>query len=116
MPSAARDSFSVNPKIYARKLFPVYKTLWHPDSFANLDSIIGLRADALSVSANPLHRNPSYLPIPNPDAALRSGDYQYVVWDAFTASRTPFFAARLQHYVDKYHGIVVHTETIHVTD
>ena len=34
------------------------------------------------------------------------------MWDAFTASRTPFFAARLQHYVDKYHGIVVHTETI----
>jgi hypothetical protein len=47
MPSAARDSFSVNPKIYALKFCFVYKNLRHPDSFVYLDSIIGLRADAL---------------------------------------------------------------------
>jgi hypothetical protein len=47
VPSAARDSFSVNPKIYALKLCSVYNFLWHPDSFVYRDSIIGLRADAL---------------------------------------------------------------------
>ena len=50
MPSAARDSFSVNPKIYALKLCSIYKILWHPDSFVSRDSIIGavgLRAGAL---------------------------------------------------------------------
>jgi hypothetical protein len=70
------------------------------------------RAFGLSISPNPLSRNPSYEPIDNPDRELRGGAIQYVVWDAFTASRTPFFAARLQHYVDKYHGVAVHTETI----
>jgi hypothetical protein len=47
VPSAARDSFSINPKIYALKLCSIYKILWHPDSFVYRDSIIGLRADAL---------------------------------------------------------------------
>jgi hypothetical protein len=47
VPSAARDSFVINPKIYAFKLCFVYKILWHPDSSVYLDSIIGLRADAL---------------------------------------------------------------------
>jgi len=82
-------------------------------SEANIVRFYGHRpALGLSISPNPLSRNPSYEPIDNPDRELRRGAIQYVVWDAFTASRTPFFAARLQHYVDKYHGIVVHTETI----
>ena len=42
-----RDSFVTSPKIYALKLSSIYKVLWHPDSFVSLDSIIGLRADAL---------------------------------------------------------------------
>lgn len=71
----------------------------------------GRRADGLSVSANPLHRNPSYLPIPNPDGALRSGDYQYVIWDAYSAKRSPTFAARELALIRKYHGRAVHTET-----
>lgn len=70
----------------------------------------GRRADGLSVSPNPLHRNPSYLPIPNPDAALRSGDYQYVVWDAYSAKRSPTFAAKELTLIRKYGGRVVHTE------
>jgi hypothetical protein len=70
----------------------------------------GHRADALSVSPNPLHRNPSYLPIPNPDAALRSGNYQYVVWDAYSAMRSPTFANKELALVGKYGGRVVHTE------
>jgi hypothetical protein len=47
VPSAARDSFPVNPKIYALNFCSIYKILWHPDCFVYRDSIIGLRADAL---------------------------------------------------------------------
>lgn len=72
----------------------------------------GRRTDALSVSPDPLHRNPSYLPIQNPDAALRTGQYQYVVWDAYSASRSPTFAAKELALVRKYHGRVVHTEMV----
>jgi hypothetical protein len=70
----------------------------------------GRRADGLSVSPNPLHRNPSYLPIYNPDGALRSGDYQYVVWDAYSARRSRSFAAKELALIRKYNGRVVHTE------
>jgi len=70
------------------------------------------RALGLSISPNPLSRNPSYEPIENPDRELRRGIIQYVVWDAFTASRSPFFAERLLGYVDKYSGVAVHTETL----
>lgn len=76
-----------------------------------LEYYSGRHADGLSVSANPLHRNPSYQPIPNPDAALRSGDYQYVVWDASSAKRSPTFAAHEMALIRRYHGQMVHTET-----
>jgi hypothetical protein len=36
-----QDSFSVNPKIYALKLFTIYKILWHLDSYIYRDSIVG---------------------------------------------------------------------------
>ena len=45
-----QDSFVIYPSIYAFKLSSVYKILWHPDSFAYRDSIIGAvgrRAGAL---------------------------------------------------------------------
>jgi hypothetical protein len=70
----------------------------------------GRRADGLSVSPNPLHRNPSYLPIYNPDGALRSGEYQYVVWDAYSARRSRSFATKELALIRKYNGRVVHTE------
>ncbi len=70
----------------------------------------GRRADALSVSPNPLHRNPSYLPILNPDASLRSGQYQYLVWDAYSAKRSPTFAAKELDLIRKYGGRAVHAE------
>ena len=70
----------------------------------------GRHADGLSVSPSPMHRNPSYLPIPNPDSALRSADYQYVVWDAYSAQRSPHFADKELALVRKYHGVAVHTE------
>jgi 4-amino-4-deoxy-L-arabinose transferase and related glycosyltransferases of PMT family len=84
-------------------------------SMANIVRFYGHRpAVGLSVSPNPLSRNPSYEPIDNPDRELRQTTIQYVVWDAFTAARSPFFAGRLLRYVDKYHGVVLHTETIRI--
>ena len=74
-------------------------------SFANVIQFYGQRkALALSVSPNPLHRNPQYEPILNPDAAIRSGSIQYVVYDSYSATRTPFFASRLMAYVKKFGG------------
>lgn len=71
----------------------------------------GRRADALSVSPNPLHRNPSYSPIINPDHAVRAGTYRYLVWDAYSAARSPSFSSRLLGMVRKYGGRVVHSES-----
>lgn len=80
-------------------------------SMANiLQYYSGRPAFGLSVSPNPLHRNPVYQPIRNPDAALRNGDFQYVVWDAYSAARSPTFAARELALVRKFDGRVVHTE------
>lgn len=80
-------------------------------SMANLIQYYGGRpGDGLSVSPNPLHRNPSYYPIGNADADLRSGTYQYVVWDVYSAGRSPQFAARLTTLVRRYHGRIVHVE------
>jgi hypothetical protein len=70
----------------------------------------GRPTDGLSVSPSPAHRNPSYRPILNPDAAVRYGDYQYIVWDAYSAQRSTHFAAKQQALIKKYHGVPVHTE------
>jgi Dolichyl-phosphate-mannose-protein mannosyltransferase len=72
------------------------------------------RAYGISVSTNPLHRNPSYEPVENPDYQMRNGEIQFLVWDSFSAERTKFFAEKLLGYAEKYHGRVVHTETIQV--
>ncbi|MDI5937583.1 MULTISPECIES: glycosyltransferase family 39 protein [unclassified Micromonospora] len=69
----------------------------------------------LSVSPNPLHRNPSYVPLNNPDGWLRNNNLHYVVWDSFSARRSPFFADRLMTLVRRYHGRVVHTEYVGTT-
>src|SRR4029079_10921366 len=75
-------------------------------STANIVRFYGHRpALGLSVSPNPLARNPSYEPIDHPDRELRRRTDQYAVWDAFPASRSQFFAGRLLRYVDKYNGI-----------
>jgi hypothetical protein len=84
-------------------------------SAANVIEFYGHRpVSALSVSSNPRDRNPSYGPVPNPDLALRRGVFQYIVWDAYTASRTPFFAADARRLTSKYHGVAVFTATIKV--
>jgi hypothetical protein len=86
-------------------------------SMANIVEFYGERiAYGLSVNPNPLHRNPSYIPILNPDLQLRNSDLQYIVWDSYSAARSPFFAEKLLNYVKKYNGRAVHTETIAVKD
>jgi 4-amino-4-deoxy-L-arabinose transferase-like glycosyltransferase len=82
-------------------------------SMANVLAFYGHRSvQGLSVSPNPLRRNPSYDPIVNPDLQIRSNELQYIVWDSYSASRSPFFAVKLLDYVDRYHGREVHTHSI----
>lgn len=85
-------------------------------SMANILKFYGHRRTlGLSVSPNPLHRNPSYEPVYNLDYQIRSGEVQYLVWDSFSAGRSEFFSATLLRYVNKYYGQVVHMQTIPVT-
>jgi hypothetical protein len=85
-------------------------------SMANILQFYGYRkAYGLSVSPNPLHRNPAYEPVPNPDLLIRNSELQYVVWDAFSASRSSFFSDGILKYADRYNGRVVHTESVTVT-
>ena len=82
-------------------------------SMANLVQFYGhRRAYGLSVSPNPLNRNPSYEPLPNPDQALRDSRIQYVVWDTFSAARSEKFSRRLLRYADRYNGRAVHVEAL----
>ena len=61
----------------------------------------------MSVSVDPLKRNPAYVPIPNPDLSLRQLHVQYVVWDAYSADRSTFYSARTLEYACKFDGVVV---------
>ena len=82
-------------------------------SMANLVQFYGhRRAYGLSVSPNPLNRNPSYEPLPNPDQALRDSEVQYVVWDTFSAGRSEKFSRRLLRYAERYNGRAVHVEAL----
>jgi hypothetical protein len=84
-------------------------------SMANILQFYGhRRAFGLSVSPNPLHRNPSYAPIRNPDFEIRTGEFQYLVWDSYSANRSDFFSEKLIDYANRYNGRVVHTETVPV--
>ena len=65
-------------------------------SMANILEFYGHRqALGLSVSPNPLHRNPVYTPVGNPDLLLRTGQIQYIVWDAYSAGRSRFALVRV---------------------
>jgi hypothetical protein len=86
-------------------------------SMANIVRFYGNRtAYGLSVSPNPLHRNPVYKPVKNPDLEIREGNLQYLVWDSFSASRSPFFASRIRTYAERYNGRVVHVQSVPVGD
>ncbi len=82
-------------------------------SMANILEFYGNRPVwGLSVSPNAAHRNPVYQPLLNPDLAIRRGDIQYLVWDAYSAHRSPTFAATLLRYVARYNGRIVHSESV----
>lgn len=86
-------------------------------SMANVIAFYGHRqAYGLSVSPNPLNRNPSYTAIENADLQLRNGSIQYAVWDSFSAARSSSFSDRLMAYVKKYNGIAIHSETVQIGD
>jgi 4-amino-4-deoxy-L-arabinose transferase-like glycosyltransferase len=85
-------------------------------SMANIIQFYGHRKVlGLSVSPNPLSRNPVYDPVHNPDLQIRHSDLQYLVWDSFSASRSSFFSDRLLAYSERYHGRIVHQEFITVS-
>jgi hypothetical protein len=82
-------------------------------SMANIIQFYGHRkAYGLAVSPNPLNRNPSYEPVMNPDKEIRSNELQYLVWDAYSGARSKFFSRSMLRFADRYHGRVVHTETV----
>ena len=84
-------------------------------SMANILEFYGHhQVSALSVSPDPRNRNPSYVPVPNADLALRDGDFQYVVWDSYSAARSPLFARHARGLISKFHGVAVFTATITV--
>ena len=79
-------------------------------SMANILQFYGNRkAYGLSVSPNPLNRNPSYEPIANADVAIRTNNLQYVVWDSYSTKRSSFFGDKVISYAERYHGRVVYT-------
>lgn len=84
-------------------------------SMANIVQYYGHRkALGLSVSPNPLRRNPAYEPVHNPDLEIRNNELQYLVWDSFSAARSPFFSQKLQRYADRYNGRKVYAYTVDV--
>jgi glycosyltransferase involved in cell wall biosynthesis len=86
-------------------------------SVANVLEFYGNRpVSALSVSANPRDRNPSYTPVINPDLALRDGDFQYLVWDAYTAGHSSFFSAEVLRLIKRFNGVVVYRTASKVND
>jgi hypothetical protein len=83
-------------------------------SMANIVQFYGHRkAYGLSVSPNPLRRNPAYEPVDNPDLRIRNNELQYVVWDSFSAARSPFFSKKLLRYADRYNGRAIHTQSVY---
>jgi hypothetical protein len=85
-------------------------------SMANILQFYGHRkALGMSISPNPLHRNPAYEPVSNPDLAIRTNNIQYLVWDSYSAGRSSFFAQKILELTARFHGRVVHTQTVKVT-
>ncbi len=94
-----------------QNLIPGTELMTIGPSMANILEYYGHRpALGLSVSSNPLHRNPAYTPIINPDLSVRAGQFGYLVWDAYSAFRSPSTALRLERLVARYHGVPVHTQ------
>ena len=45
---------------------------------------------------------------------IRDGRVQYLVWDSYSAARTPFFTQKITDMVKKYHAVAVYTATVEV--
>jgi hypothetical protein len=85
-------------------------------SMANVIQFYGQRrVYALSVSPDPANRNPAYVAVPNPDLAIRQGKFRYLIWDSYTANRSPSFAAQIDKLAQKYNGVLVFSSTITLT-
>lgn len=77
-------------------------------SLGNILRFYGSRDSvALSVSTDPARRNPAYVPIPNPNLAMRQMSVHYVVWDAYSADRSAFYNNRLRGFARQLGGEVV---------
>jgi putative flippase GtrA len=86
-------------------------------TLANIIEFYGQRqAYGLSVSPNPIRRNPAYDPLPNPDRALQLNQVQYIATDIWSAQRSPFFDTLLRRYVLRYHGALVYKQYADATD
>ena len=86
-------------------------------TLANIIEFYGQRkAYGLSVSPNPLRRNPAYDPIVNPDRSLQLNKIQYIATDIWSAQRSPFFDTLLRRYVARYHGALVYQQSAVVLD
>ena len=48
-----------------------------------------------------------------PGLELRDKELQYIVWDSFSAGRSPHFSSKLRELIRRYHGRVAHTEYVH---
>ena len=57
---------------------------------------------ALSVSPNPLRRNPAYDVVRNADYDVRWGQYEYLIYDGYSAQRTSHFANRVLDLAERY--------------
>ncbi|MGZ6272900.1 MAG: glycosyltransferase family 39 protein [Candidatus Limnocylindrales bacterium] len=81
-------------------------------TLANIVEFYGQRrAYGLSVSPNPIRRNPAYDPIVNPDRALQLNQIQYIATDIWSAQRSPFFDGLTRTYVARYHGTLVYEQS-----
>ena len=85
-------------------------------SMANIVQFYGHRkAYGLSVSPNPLRRNPSYEPVGNPNRRIRAErDPVRRVGRLLGRPLEVLLAPALPRYVEPYHGRVVHTYTVAV--
>ena len=82
-------------------------------SMANLVQFYGhRRAYGLSVSPNPLNRNPSYEPLPNPDQALRDSRFSTSSGTRSRPAAREKFSRRLLRYAERYNGRAVHVEAL----
>ncbi len=77
-------------------------------SLGNILRFYGRRDSvALSVSPDPAKRNPAYVPLPNPNLAMRQMSVHYIVWDAYSADRSAFYNKRLRDLARKLGGEIV---------